>query len=126
MRRATVVVKHDSVKRRVAEMSELDTELIFRALRDTARVASYAIGREVVSIRQDGGAFDDVRELVAEARGATGVRVGGSRLRHLGQRTLPRSHPRRFRGDLYRSHRAHRVESVRHDRRQSEALARFV
>jgi hypothetical protein len=49
MRRATVVVKHDSVKRRVAEMSELDTELIFRPLRNIARVASYAIGREVVS-----------------------------------------------------------------------------
>ncbi|SDZ09855.1 2-nitropropane dioxygenase precursor [Saccharopolyspora shandongensis] len=60
---------HDAVKKRIAEASELETELIFRPLRNTARVASNSVSREVVAKLADGAAFDDVRELVAGARG---------------------------------------------------------
>ncbi|WP_456599076.1 NAD(P)H-dependent flavin oxidoreductase [Blastococcus sp. SYSU DS0616] len=60
---------HDAVKQRIVEATERDTELIFRSLRNTARVASNTVSREVVGILADGGAFDDVRDLVAGARG---------------------------------------------------------
>ncbi|MBF6618858.1 MAG: nitronate monooxygenase [Patulibacter sp.] len=60
---------HDAVKRRIVEASETETELIFRTLRNTSRVARNAISREVVGIEADGGAFEDIRHLVAGVRG---------------------------------------------------------
>ncbi|WP_027927870.1 NAD(P)H-dependent flavin oxidoreductase [Amycolatopsis benzoatilytica] len=60
---------HDAVKQRLVEATERDTELIFRPLRNTARVARNAVSGEVVSILGQGGQFEDVRELVAGARG---------------------------------------------------------
>jgi len=60
---------HQAVKEHIVASSELDTEMIFRPLRNTARVASNAISREVVQILDGGGKFEDVRELVAGARG---------------------------------------------------------
>ncbi|MEU0449365.1 NAD(P)H-dependent flavin oxidoreductase [Streptomyces tendae] len=60
---------HRRVKEQIVAHSELDTELIFRPLRNTARVASNAVSRKVVDILHDGGAFPDVRDLVAGARG---------------------------------------------------------
>ncbi|MGL3150322.1 NAD(P)H-dependent flavin oxidoreductase [Microbacterium sp. A82] len=58
-----------AVKERIVEASELDTNLIFRSLRNTARVAKNAISDEVVQILADGGQFPDVQPLVAGARG---------------------------------------------------------
>lgn len=58
-----------SVKDAIVGASETDTELIFRPLRNTARVASNGVSREVVRILDEGGEFADVRELVAGARG---------------------------------------------------------
>lgn len=57
------------VKERIVEASELDTELIFRTLGNTARVASNTVSREVVEILNKGGQFPDVQALVAGARG---------------------------------------------------------
>ena len=57
------------VKERVIEATELDTNLIFRTLKNTARVAKNAISDEVVRILNDGGQFPDVQPLVAGARG---------------------------------------------------------
>ncbi len=62
---------HDNVKQRIVEATELDTDLIFRTLRNTARVARNAVSRETVEILNAGGAFEDVRPLVAGARGRT-------------------------------------------------------
>lgn len=59
------------VKERIVEASELDTNLIFRSLRNTARVAKNAVSDEVVEILANGGQFPDVRDLVAGARGRT-------------------------------------------------------
>lgn len=67
---------HETVKRRIVEASELDTELIFRPLRNTARVARNTVSREVVKILADGGEFGDVRDLVAGARGRTVFETG--------------------------------------------------
>ncbi|KAA5834459.1 nitronate monooxygenase family protein [Saccharopolyspora hirsuta] len=71
---------HDEVKKRIAAASELDTELIFRPLRNTARVASNSVSREVVARLDDGAAFEDVRELVAGARGRQVYEQGDTEL----------------------------------------------
>ncbi|MGP3982580.1 NAD(P)H-dependent flavin oxidoreductase [Streptomyces sp. KR80] len=60
---------HERVKRQIVANTERDTELIFRPLRNTARVASNGVSRRVVEILDAGGQFDDVRDLVAGARG---------------------------------------------------------
>jgi nitronate monooxygenase len=62
---------HQNVKEAIVAGSELDTEMIFRPLRNTARVASNAVSREVVEILNRGGQFDDVKDLVAGTRGRT-------------------------------------------------------
>ena len=60
---------HRNVKDRLVEAGERDTQLIFRQLRNTARVADNAVSREVVAKLNDGAGFDDIRELVAGSRG---------------------------------------------------------
>ena len=60
---------HHRVKEQIVAGTETETELIFRPLRNTARVASNSISRKVVEILDGGGGFPDVRELVAGARG---------------------------------------------------------
>ncbi|MFI9507424.1 NAD(P)H-dependent flavin oxidoreductase [Nocardia sp. NPDC052566] len=57
------------VKEQIVANSELDTQLIFRTMRNTARVADNEISRKVVEIEKSGGTFDDVRDLVSGARG---------------------------------------------------------
>lgn len=60
---------HDRVKEAIVDQSERDTALIFRQLRNTSRVASNAVAREVVAILDEGGDFASVRDLVAGTRG---------------------------------------------------------
>ena len=67
---------HQTVKQQIVDGSELDTELIFRQLRNTSRVASNSVSREVVSVLAEGGVFDDVRDLVAGARGRKVYELG--------------------------------------------------
>lgn len=67
---------HVDVKAAIVEASELDTELIFRPLRNTSRVSSNSISRDVVARLAAGGTFDDVRDLVAGARGRTVFETG--------------------------------------------------
>jgi len=67
---------HQNVKEAIVAGSELDTELIFRPLRNTARVASNTVSREVVEILNRGGQFEDVKDLVAGKRGVKVYEVG--------------------------------------------------
>jgi nitronate monooxygenase len=60
---------HRNVKEAIVAASETDTELIFRPLRNTSRVASNAVSREVVDLLDRGSTFEEVRELVAGVRG---------------------------------------------------------
>ena len=60
---------HQNIKQSIVDGNELGTELIFRSLHNTARVASNAVSREVVEILKGGGQFGDVMELVAGSRG---------------------------------------------------------
>jgi nitronate monooxygenase len=67
---------HQNVKEAIVAGKETDTELIFRPLRNTARVASNAVSREVVEILNRGGQFEDVKDLVAGKRGVKVYEVG--------------------------------------------------
>ncbi|WP_030609607.1 NAD(P)H-dependent flavin oxidoreductase [Streptomyces fulvoviolaceus] len=67
---------HENVKRRLVAATERDTDLIFRPLGNTARVARNAVSEQVVSILDEGGKFEDVRELVAGVRGRKVYEVG--------------------------------------------------
>jgi NADH:quinone reductase (non-electrogenic) len=62
---------HPEIKRRLVESTERDTRLIFRTLSNTARVWKNAVSDEVVALeRRPGGCtFDELRPLVAGARG---------------------------------------------------------
>ncbi|MCX4096423.1 NAD(P)H-dependent flavin oxidoreductase [Nocardia sp. alder85J] len=60
---------HRKVKEQIVAHTERSTQLIFRTMHNTARVADNEISRKVVEIEKAGGTFEDVRELVAGARG---------------------------------------------------------
>ena len=61
---------HEKVKQQMVENDEKATELIFRTLKNTARVASNSVSREVVSIEAKGNAtIDDLAHLVSGQRG---------------------------------------------------------
>ncbi|MFR9801031.1 NAD(P)H-dependent flavin oxidoreductase [Pseudonocardia sp. RS010] len=67
---------HQNVKDRLVEAGERDTRLIFRQLRNTARVADNAVSREVVEKLAAGARFEDVKDLVAGTRGAMVYETG--------------------------------------------------
>lgn len=70
---------HPAVKQRIVEGSERDTKLILRTLRNTSRVAKNTISEQVVGIEAEKGAtttIDDLRELVAGARGRVVYETG--------------------------------------------------
>jgi NADH:quinone reductase (non-electrogenic) len=67
---------HERIKAAIVEAKETSTQLIFRSLRNTARVADNSVSREVVDILDRGGKFEDIRELVAGARGRTVYELG--------------------------------------------------
>ncbi|OBI03617.1 nitronate monooxygenase [Mycolicibacter nonchromogenicus] len=67
---------HQKVKEAIVAGSELDTELIFRPLRNTGRVASNAVSRKVVDILDEGGQFGDIADLVSGKRGAKVYETG--------------------------------------------------
>ena len=60
---------HQNVKEAIVAGDERGTELIFRTLHNTARVACNTVSREVVEILNRGGQFPEVRDLVAGVRG---------------------------------------------------------
>lgn len=68
---------HDNVKQKILASDERDTNLIFRKLRNTARVGKNPVSDEVVDIlsRPDAG-FEDVAHLVAGQRGKAVMESG--------------------------------------------------
>jgi NADH:quinone reductase (non-electrogenic) len=69
---------HENVKKKIVENTERDTLLTNRTLRNTSRVARNEISEEVVRIQQDPTkTIEDVRELVAGARGRANVLGAG-------------------------------------------------
>jgi NAD(P)H-dependent flavin oxidoreductase YrpB (nitropropane dioxygenase family) len=60
---------HDKVKQAIVDGDERGTQLIFRQLRNTARVAGNEVSRSVVEILEGGGTFPEIAPLVAGVRG---------------------------------------------------------
>ncbi|MCP1623581.1 NAD(P)H-dependent flavin oxidoreductase [Pseudomonas nitroreducens] len=70
---------HENIKRSLVGATERDTRLIFRTLHNTARVLRNPISEEVVSIEKRGNAqFEDIRHLVAGARGRAALESGAA------------------------------------------------
>jgi len=68
---------HEAFKQRMVENDERQTDLIFRTLKNTARVMRNAVSEEVVAIERKGGAaFEDVKDLVAGKRGRAAMETG--------------------------------------------------
>lgn len=61
---------HENVKQQIVANTERDTKLIYRSLRNTARVAKNTISDEVAEIEAKGGMkIEDISHLVAGERG---------------------------------------------------------
>ncbi len=68
---------HANFKQRMVDLDERGTNLIFRTMHNTARVAKNAVSDEVVAIEKKGGAkFEDIQHLVAGVRGREGLQSG--------------------------------------------------
>lgn len=68
---------HQKVKEQIVANDERQTNLIFRTMHNTARVAKNAVSDQVVAIERAGGAkFEDVKDLVAGARGKVVYEAG--------------------------------------------------
>lgn len=69
---------HERIKQALVSARETDTRLMFRTLRNTARVLANPISEEVLSLeRRPGGCtFNDLRHLVAGARGRAALESG--------------------------------------------------
>jgi nitronate monooxygenase len=62
------------VKQKIVDNTELDTVLVGRNLRNTARVARNAVSEKVAEIQRDPTTtFDDVRDLMSGARAREAV-----------------------------------------------------
>ena len=62
---------HENVKQRMVEATELDTALIYRSLRNTARVFKNSVAKKVMEIEARDGKtdFEDIKSLVAGVKG---------------------------------------------------------
>jgi NADH:quinone reductase (non-electrogenic) len=60
---------HDNVKRQIVANDERQTDLVYRTMRNTARVGRNNISQKVLEIERAGGKFEDVKHLVAGERG---------------------------------------------------------
>jgi NADH:quinone reductase (non-electrogenic) len=67
---------HENIKQQIVDNDERATELIFRTMHNTSRVAKNVISTQVVAMEREGAKFEDVRELVAGTRGRSVYEVG--------------------------------------------------
>ncbi|MFC5522909.1 NAD(P)H-dependent flavin oxidoreductase [Polaromonas jejuensis] len=69
---------HYNIKQALVAASERDTKLMFRTMKNTARVFRNAISEEVVAMenRPGGCQFEDIRPLVAGVRGRAALQAG--------------------------------------------------
>ncbi len=67
---------HMAFKQAMVEQDERATDLIFRTMHNTARVARNEISQQVVALEKQGATFDQVRDLVAGQRGRAGLESG--------------------------------------------------
>jgi NAD(P)H-dependent flavin oxidoreductase YrpB (nitropropane dioxygenase family) len=67
---------HDVVKQQMVANDERSTDLIFRTMHNTARVARNAVSQQVLALEKQGAKFEEVRDLVAGSRGRKVYEIG--------------------------------------------------
>lgn len=70
---------HANIKRAIVEASELDTALVYRSLRNTARVYKNKVAERVNEIEREAGAgmkFELIRDMVAGTKGKVALTEG--------------------------------------------------
>ena len=67
---------HENMKQKLVESGERETTLIFRSMRNTARVFKNKVAEEVVDIESKGGTIKDVAHLVSGERGRAAMNEG--------------------------------------------------
>ncbi len=67
---------HENFKNRMVANDERSTNLIFRTMHNSARVAKNSVSDEVVKLERSGAKFDDIKHLVAGVRGREGLANG--------------------------------------------------
>jgi len=67
---------HDAFKQAMVTNDERATDLIFRSMRNTARVAKNAVSEKVIEMERGGASFDEIRDLVKGTRGREGLERG--------------------------------------------------
>jgi len=67
---------HQNVKDQIVANDERATNLMFRTMRNTARVAKNSISDQVVAMEKEGATFEEIRALVAGARGKVVYETG--------------------------------------------------
>lgn len=69
---------HDNIKQALVNSSELDTALIYRTLKNTARVHKNSVAKKVLEIEARPGEtnFDDIKDLVTGVKGKELLKTG--------------------------------------------------
>lgn len=67
---------HEAFKQAMVANDERATDLIFRSMRNTARVAKNAVSQKVIEMERGGASFDEIRDLVKGSRGREGLERG--------------------------------------------------
>ena len=67
---------HDNIKQALVKAGERDTNLIFRTMRNTSRVLKNRVSDEVMAMEKKGATFEDVKPLVAGAKGRGAMTSG--------------------------------------------------
>lgn len=69
---------HDNIKQALVNSSELDTALIYRTLKNTARVHKNSVAKKVLEIEARPGEtnFDDIKDLVTGVKGRELLKTG--------------------------------------------------
>jgi NADH:quinone reductase (non-electrogenic) len=60
---------HEQVKNQIIANDERQTDLLYRTMRNTARVARNSVSQRVLEIERSGGQFEEIKHLVAGTRG---------------------------------------------------------
>jgi len=67
---------HEKMKQRIVEASERDTALIFRTMRNTARVFKNSVAERVIEMEAEGKTIQDIGPLVSGERGRAAMAEG--------------------------------------------------
>jgi NAD(P)H-dependent flavin oxidoreductase YrpB (nitropropane dioxygenase family) len=67
---------HENFKLKMVGHDERSTNLVFRTMRNTARVAKNTVSDEIVRLEKEGATFKDIRHLAAGERGRAALESG--------------------------------------------------